>query len=168
MVHAQRKRRPMPPRPSLLLVLLPSGSVVPTLDVDVARNLHLLTHMLPGRYPRVIELGGASSSRTEEADDDDGHPSSLSPFASYEVESSSITPEVDAIPPNANANAADVTPVRLVKFVGQVGTGNRSMRSDAPFPAPAAGGRVGRTSSSDEKRKKKKRGRLLVKSLGGM
>ena len=108
-VDSRRRDRALP---LLLQGAPPPGIVVPTLDVDVAKNLHLLRSMLPGRYPRVIDLGGASSSsETEEADDDDGRPLSLTPFVSYEVESSSsITPEVDAIPPNATA--ADVAPVR--------------------------------------------------------
>ena len=71
-------------------------------------NLPLLTHLLPERYPRSID------------------PSTLKsvigphPFRSYEAELS-ISPKVG-------------TEVRLVQFDGQVGTGNRSIRSDQPFP----------------------------------
>jgi hypothetical protein len=72
-------------------------------------NLPLLTHLLPKRYPRSID------------------PSTLKsvigphPFRSYEAELS-ISPKVG-------------TKVRLVQFDGQVGTGNRSIRSEQPFPS---------------------------------
>ncbi len=122
-------------RDNVVLRTPPStASVVPVLN-DGTNNLPLLTHLLPERYPHAIDLGIISKS--EETDDG---PSSRPPFRSYEVESSSVLPEVDT--------ATDV-PVRLVQFEGRVGTGNRSIRSDMPFPAIAGGGRC---ASSDKKR----------------
>jgi hypothetical protein len=68
-------------------------------------NLPLLTHLLPVRYPQSIDPSTLIGHR---------------PFRSYEAELS-ISPKVG-------------TKVRLVQFKGQVGTGNRSIRSDQPFP----------------------------------
>ncbi|KAL3823672.1 hypothetical protein ACHAXA_009777 [Cyclostephanos tholiformis] len=92
------------------------GTASPAMDtppgsppIDDAMNLPLLTHLLPDRYPHSIDIGELKS--------DNG------PFRRYEAESSSILPRV----------SADV--VRFVQFEGRVGTGNRSIRSDQPFPA---------------------------------
>ena len=71
-------------------------------------NLPLLTHLLPKRYPRSIDPNTLKSVIGPH------------PFRSYEAELS-ISPKSG-------------TKVRLVQFDGLVGTGNRSIRSDQPFP----------------------------------
>jgi len=71
-------------------------------------NLSLLTHLLPQRYPHSIDPSTLTS---------DIGPRS---FRSFEAKSS-IFPKLG-------------TEVLLIKFEGQVGTGNRSLRADQPFP----------------------------------
>ncbi|KAL3808709.1 hypothetical protein ACHAXA_003788 [Cyclostephanos tholiformis] len=97
---------------------------------DMMNLLPLLIHLLPDRYPHSIDIGTLKSENR--------------PFRSYEVMSTSILPKVNA----------DV--VRLVQFEGRVGTGNRSIRSDQPFPAIC-------NSCSASTRKKNRLGSRLTK-----
>jgi hypothetical protein len=71
-------------------------------------NLPLLTHLLPERYPQSIDPSTIN--------DEKGY----HPFRSYEAKSTAFS--------KLGTN------IRLVQFEGQVGTGNRSIRSDQPFP----------------------------------